>query len=707
MAHLFGVKKHLAIFLIFLILFTNSIDAQAATSTSKKNKSEQVVTVGYYYREGFQEGTKDGAIKKGYAYEYLQKISSITGWKYKYIYGTWDEIYKKFTRGEIDLLAGLDYVEFRTEDMNYPEDPMGDEVYFIFANTSNSSVSSNTESLNGKKIGVVRGLLVDILSDWLKKHNITAEIVAYADFLERDAALEEGQIDCSLDESVMSAYRDTVQPLVKVAEAKMYLCTAKNRTDLLKQLNDAQDRMNMEDPYYKNALIQKYYNYNGVSRNLTEEEQAWIEDKKIIKVGYFDNYLPYSGTDKFGNPTGALIELLPAVLRNVGLEDKLQIKYTKYKDSTEMVKDLRDEKIDLAFPVTDNVYFLEQSGIYSSRSCVNADTELIYKGKYDEKTMSKVAVNRNNLYQINYLKVNSPGSKLVYCNSIDECLKYIAANKASCTILNSYRSNFYLDNSKYNGFSSLTMSVTSNRCFGVNRSNNIFLSILNRGIGSLPQDYMINIMYKYDKGIRQYTLLDYIREHSIESVVVAVGIFLVMILFIGIILNKSKYQKIYDVMAHRDSMTSLFNRRAYEEKFNALAKEGVPDDLVYVSMDINGLKVVNDTLGHDAGDELIKGASSCFRSALKFYGNVYRTGGDEFIGIIQASEREVHDIKQVLNEKINAWSGELVDKAHISVGFVEKREFPDYSIVDIAKEADKRMYDMKNEYYQHMRKNQK
>jgi diguanylate cyclase (GGDEF)-like protein len=251
------------------------------------------------------------------------------------------------------------------------------------------------------------------------------------------------------------------------------------------------------------------------------------------------------------------------------------------------------------------------------------------------------------------------------------------------------------------------MSVTSNRCFGVNRSNSIFLSILNRGIGSLPQDYMINIMYKYDKGIRKYTLLDYIRDHSLEAVVVAIGFFLVVILFIGIILNKSKHQKIYDVMAHRDSMTSLFNRRAYEEKFNALAKEGVPDDLVYVSMDINGLKVVNDTLGHDAGDELIKGASSCFRSALKFYGNVYRTGGDEFIGIIQASPREVEDIKQVLDEKIKAWSGELVDKAHISVGFVEKREFPDYSIIDIAKEADKRMYDMKNEYYQHMRKNQK
>ena len=51
-------------------------------------------------------------------------------------------------------------------------------------------------------------------------------------------------------------------------------------------------------------------------------------------------------------------------------------------------------------------------------------------------------------------------------------------------------------------------------------------------------------------------------------------------------------------------------------------------------MDVNGLKKVNDQLGHDAGDELLKGASSCISRCFGSYGKAYRTGGDEFIAIV-------------------------------------------------------------------------
>ena len=65
--------------------------------------------VGYYENEAFQEGASDGAVKSGYAYEYLQKVSSLTGWQYEYVYGSWAEVYSAFLRGDVDLLAGLGY----------------------------------------------------------------------------------------------------------------------------------------------------------------------------------------------------------------------------------------------------------------------------------------------------------------------------------------------------------------------------------------------------------------------------------------------------------------------------------------------------------------------------------------------------------------------------------------------------------------------
>ena len=48
-------------------------------------------------------------------------------------------------------------------------------------------------------------------------------------------------------------------------------------------------------------------------------------------------------------------------------------------------------------------------------------------------------------------------------------------------------------------------------------------------------------------------------------------------------------------------------------------------------MDVNRLKIVNDSQGHAAGDELLQGAASCMKKCFDSCGKVYRTGGDEFI----------------------------------------------------------------------------
>ncbi len=49
----------------------------------------------------------------------------------------------------------------------------------------------------------------------------------------------------------------------------------------------------------------------------------------------------------------------------------------------------------------------------------------------------------------------------------------------------------------------------------------------------------------------------------------------------------------------------------------------------YISLDLNGLKQANDSLGHSAGDELICAASNCMKFAFTSYGKIYRIGGDE------------------------------------------------------------------------------
>ena len=51
------------------------------------DSKQEVIRVGYYENEIFQEGAEEGVVKSGYAYEYYRKLSEYTGWEYEYVYG--------------------------------------------------------------------------------------------------------------------------------------------------------------------------------------------------------------------------------------------------------------------------------------------------------------------------------------------------------------------------------------------------------------------------------------------------------------------------------------------------------------------------------------------------------------------------------------------------------------------------------------------
>jgi len=79
-----------------------------------------------------------------------------------------------------------------------------------------------------------------------------------------------------------------------------------------------------------------------------------------------------------------------------------------------------------------------------------------------------------------------------------------------------------------------------------------------------------------------------------------------------------------------DLLTGIASRYAYTSAVQQLdSMSSLPEDLVVYSIDINGLKTVNDTHGHLAGDEPIRGASDCISSVFSKYGRCYRTNGSE------------------------------------------------------------------------------
>jgi len=148
-----------------------------------------------------------------------------------------------------------------------------------------------------------------------------------------------------------------------------------------------------------------------------------------------------------------------------------------------------------------------------------------------------------------------------------------------------------------------------------------------------------------------------------------------------------------------DELTGFFNRRAYENDAIAIREKGIPSKFVLVAFDLNGLKHVNDSMGHASGDELIIGATNCIRMCFKPYGKIYRTGGDEFMAILSATGDEMTRIMADFEDTMKHWKGETVSSLSVSVGYVLGEENEKATFDELEKIADRRMYDSKDLYY--------
>ena len=147
-----------------------------------------------------------------------------------------------------------------------------------------------------------------------------------------------------------------------------------------------------------------------------------------------------------------------------------------------------------------------------------------------------------------------------------------------------------------------------------------------------------------------------------------------------------------------DELTQLFNRRSLNDDLSNYQCQELEDDLVIASIDINRLKYINDSMGHIAGDELIRAAATCLTDAIGESGKVYRTGGDEFTAVIHTNDFLKIDAR--IRTSSADWKGDLCPSLSLSIGYAAHRDHPDASVEQLKRIADSNMYEDKNKFYE-------
>ena len=213
--------------------------------------------------------------------------------------------------------------------------------------------------------------------------------------------------------------------------------------------------------------------------------------------------------------------------------------------------------------------------------------------------------------------------------------------------------------------------------------------------------------------IRESVIDDQIREISDKTLAISrnqIGFTLIsMLVFAGVlllqltVLSKEKIEaekensRAFQNMANTDSLTGVRNKHAYTESeavLNQMIRENRLQELAVVVCDINGLKHVNDTLGHAAGDKLIKDACAMICEYFR-HGAVFRVGGDEFTILLKGTGYDtMNEAIAALNRKVEANIAE--NGVVVSIGYSILKE-GDRQVRDVFERADQMMYEHKKE----------
>lgn len=154
--------------------------------------------------------------------------------------------------------------------------------------------------------------------------------------------------------------------------------------------------------------------------------------------------------------------------------------------------------------------------------------------------------------------------------------------------------------------------------------------------------------------------------------------------------DRKKMEDRLEYLSYHDQLTGLYNRRFFEEELLRMDIESsLP--LTIIMADVNGLKLVNDSFGHAAGDELLRKVAKVMENGFRKNDIIARLGGDEFVVLLPYTD--IDDAKQIIRNIKNMALKEKAGTVDVSISFgYSTKTAREDKIQDILKKAEDYMY---------------
>lgn len=605
------------------------------------------IQVAYILESGFYDIDENG-ILSGYSYDYLEQLSLHTGWDYEFVLieeGTLKDSYVKavelMNQGKVDLLG----TAFRNEGtealFEFPESHTGITRHCLMSLGNNHKITIDNYFLQEMlTVALVEGDAVNhIFTGLFDLRNILYH-VTYVDSYEEALALLVAE---EVDTMVMtdtSADSGMVNYLTTIDRTPFYFVAEKGNTDLISQLDAGIKALNVVNSAVHQELLEIYF---GNSRSdefiMTEVESQAMAQHEYLNVGMLKNLPPYVTFPEDGTePYGITIDILNLLTEITGIT----FRYVWADTRSELTELLEQEEVDLCGIIPSNTDianemdillskpYMERGTLWLTRDGVATDTAILHLVSGNIPYYRDVQLDREIELESALLDLSKNGNISILCER---------------NVATYYLNRLGIENIEFHAAG----NIESNLSFGMGKHVDVaILSMLNNAISYLKpsdiEDSILVHMSSHDEMTVDYFIRKYAKELDI---LVKVVLFLIVA---ALLYHSNKFKK----LSRQDSMTKLINSGYFHQYAEDNTKKTKSGCLILVDIDL--FKEVNDTYGHQKGDEVIQLVAESIQKYFRQGDIVARLGGDEFAVLLENGCK-----KEDLEKKFHTLLEELSD----------------------------------------------
>ena len=460
-------------------------------------------------------------------------------------------------------------------------------------------------------------------------------------------------------------------------ENRMYSLVRQDNKVLVSQIKEGfslislDELREIEKQWIKQPLSQHFADVD-IKVVLNSGEKSWLLRHPVIRLGALKDWAPTEFIDDKGNLIGVTADLISIIEKRA----QISVEPVLFDEWTEIVEALKNKQIDMvasmnqsaereAYASFTDEYWPQPWAVVTNFNQQSVDNLAELKGK-------RLAVVKG--YQIiPYLHKNFPQILLQVVPDNHSGFLAVRNGQADgfidgmANVASVIRAKQYQDLS----FSLIDDVPPAMERIGVRNDWKPLVNILNKVIATISDDEKKAILEKWFE-LKVQSGID--RRKVIQFSVVAITFFIIVIWWNRRLTREVNKRRIIEKrmkhMATHDELTGLPNRVLLRERLTSAIELHASDheQLALLFIDLDGFKDVNDTYGHDVGDELLIQISERFKAVIRRADIIARFGGDEFV-VLLSHLGDKEQVRPVCEKLLGVIEGEFeLSSCNVQVG---------------------------------------